>query len=83
MPVTCSWATATPADRAKYPEAARHHQRHGADLGRCDAWVCGCGNRPDLEGFHPTDDAPHDEFSVWRCGKCNQLYRDDGKEIRP
>lgn len=42
-----------------------------------DAWVCLCGNRPDLEGFYPcTDAGVQCEPTAW-AGWLNNLYECD------
>lgn len=44
-------------------------------LRQCDAWICLCGNRPDLDGFEAWPQA-------WRCRSCQRVLRTDGVVIR-
>jgi hypothetical protein len=92
--VTCDWRTATDEERAKFPETAAFHDRHGDNLSECDAWVCQCGNDPNLEGFDAQpclcgDDQAHECVTAaggrfeprWSCARCGRLYESSGVEI--
>jgi hypothetical protein len=92
--ITCEWISASKEVRAKYPEITADHERHGADLRECDAWVCQCGNTPTSEGFDAQpclcgDDQAHECVTAiggqfdprWSCARCGRLYDGAGREI--
>lgn len=79
--VACDWATCSPTeDNAEWIS----HHAHGDDLSQCDAWVCHCGNRADLEGFEPTwEEMPQGTRAVaWTCSRCGIGIGPDGRFLK-
>ncbi len=54
-----------------------------------DAWLCMCGNRPDLEGFYPCDESgmleePTQETwtsGLYRCERCGRVIQQETRTI--
>jgi hypothetical protein len=51
--IQCHWAE--PSETSTPEDEARSHAAHGDRMDECDAWVCICGNNPELLGFYPCD----------------------------
>jgi len=83
--IRCEWASVAPNSltAARFPNAYAFHVAHGPNLTRCDAWVCVCGNRPDLEGFDATPGlgGAVDVHAGYRCARCARCYTTAGVEV--
>lgn len=88
--IACDWADVNEATRRMFPASVAFHQAHGADLTRCDAWRCVCGNSPHGEGFDPepclcgaTIQGHHCDAGGerYRCARCSRLYDPAGREV--
>src|SRR5713101_9980517 len=54
--VHCEWAQLSDELTSEHQDEPQHgHADHGDHMNLCDAWVCICGNKPHLLGFHPCD----------------------------
>jgi len=58
------------------------------EAGNTEAWVCICGNRPDLEGFYPCDALgnevdPSDQWDgvSYSCDRCKIIIDQDTLRI--
>jgi hypothetical protein len=90
--VRCAWQDVDAAIAARFADATAFHAAHGArDLSVCDAWICRCGNRPDLDGFHQCDDRgreidpePDDHIfgALYLCGGCGRILTEAGLQVR-
>ena len=58
------------------------HEEHDSD-----SWICSCGNRPDLEGFHPCNEQGEliepdiDWPYLYRCDRCGLIIHDSGEIV--
>ena len=51
-----------------------------------DAWICLCGNRPDLQGFFPCDakgraEPEPDEWILFVCDRCGRIIDAETLEV--
>ena len=76
--------------RQRFPDSALHHDEHGDDLTRCDAWLCVCGQTDDHGGswetcneagtpMEPTEDWP----GTMLCTECGRVYARNGYVLTP
>jgi hypothetical protein len=88
--VTCDWAKATDADKKEFPDSVAYHQKHGANMAECDAWVCPCGNSTDTGGFRPCDangdeveppDAGSTDILRFACNDCGRIILHSTGEV--
>ncbi len=53
--IHCEWAQLSDEPTSEHQDELQGHADHGDQMNLCDAWVCICGNKPQLLGFYPCD----------------------------